>query len=240
MHSCINIFKVAVLFQLKVICKFLKILYFVKNFSRQHGGKFQEHSWGRGWEDTTDVVIFKLTQKRKKKWMLQAKSMKTPGAKNYFCSFDIGAQTHMVTRILVAVLGSTLVPKTPICRRHREVCSCPETTISTIYKWKIKMCRCQVTYAPPCRELSLGWQSQKLELDLLSHYISHRLSFLYPGANSPSTCYSDQKNVRTFHSLYSSEMTPQRNYSPQRQWQPLLNNSSSFTLRKDIRLPCIT
>ena len=50
-----------------------------------------------------------------------------------------------------------------------------------IYNQEIEMGRCQVTDVRPRREMIFGWQSRKLELELLSHYISHRLAFLYPG-----------------------------------------------------------
>lgn len=166
--------------------------------------------------------------------------MKIPGANKDFCSFNTWAQTCMVIQML-AVLGTILEPKRLISRRHREFLpSVPTLRLPYPPIHKTETCRCRFTDVWPCRELGFGWQSQKLELHLLSHCISHRLSFLYPGANSRSTCYSDHKNVGPFHTPYPSETAPQRNYSRGRQWELLLNNTSSFRSRKRILLPDIT
>lgn len=123
------------------------------------------------------------------------------------------ALTFTVIKLLPAVLGNVLASET-VVGGTENVCTCSKITLShPVYKLKIKMFRCQLTDTRTCRDLAFSWQSQKLELDLLSHHISHRLSFLYPGTNSCSTCYSDQKNGEPFYTPYPSEAATQRNYS---------------------------
>lgn len=164
------------------------------------------------WEDAADVVIFRLI-KAKKKRSNPVKSMKT-GANKDFCSFNSWTQTCMLILLLLAVPGSTLRPKRLISRRHRESMFLPwdyhiqhlqmgNQDVQVPTDWSVTMQR------------SVFWLAnfQKLKLDLLSHYSSYRLSFLRPGANSPSTCYSTRKNVGPFHTPYASEKAPQKNYS---------------------------